>query len=63
MTDEVLFEIIRKGNAMQVSAVHVATNTEVSVMGPAAASPMALQEAALRKLKYVLAKKKSEGTK
>jgi hypothetical protein len=63
VTDEVLFEIVRKGNAVQVSAVHVGTNTEVSVMGPAGASTAALQEAALRKLKYVLTKKTAEESK
>jgi hypothetical protein len=63
VTGEVLFEIIRKGNAVQVSAVDVATNTEVSIMGPAGASSLALQNAALQKLRYVLAKKKAEESK
>jgi len=57
--DEVLFEFIRHGNAVRVSALHVATNIEVTIMGPANAPQAALQNTALQKLKYVLAKQSS----
>ncbi len=53
---EVLFELHRVGNAVKVSAVHVATNTEVSIVGPATSGEHALKMAALRKLQYVLAR-------
>ena len=55
-TGEVLFEIKRIGNVMKVSAVHVDTNTEVSLAGPPAAGEHGLKMAAMRKLAYVLAK-------
>lgn len=53
---EVLFEFRQIGNAVKVSAVHVATNTEVSIVGPAGAGEQALKQSALRKLQYVLAR-------
>jgi hypothetical protein len=60
--DEVLFEFSRLGNFMRVTAVHVATNTEVVIAGPATAPQAALQNTALQKLRYVLAKKKGEAS-
>ena len=60
MSDEVLFEFVRHGNAVRVSALHVATNTEVTIMGPANAPQIALQNTALQKLRYVLAKRNEE---
>ena len=53
---EVLFEFRQIGNSVKVSAVHVATNTEISIVGAAGAGEHALKAAALRKLRYVLAK-------
>ena len=53
---EVLFEIIAIGNAVKVSAVHVETNTEVSVVGTPAMTEFTLKANALRKLRSVLAK-------
>ncbi len=58
--DEVLFEFSRVGNVMRVSALHVPTNIEVVIAGPVNAPQAALQNAALQKLRYVLAKKKGE---
>ena len=58
--DEVLFEFSRVGNVMRVSAVHVATNTEVVIAGPLNAPQAALRNTALQKLRYVLAKRKGE---
>jgi hypothetical protein len=55
-TGEVLFEFKRIGNIMKVSAIHVDTNTEVSLAGPPAAGEHGLKMAAMRKLAYVLAK-------
>ncbi|HIJ63996.1 MAG TPA: hypothetical protein HPQ04_14990 [Rhodospirillaceae bacterium] len=52
--EEVLFELRRVGNVVKASAIHVSTNIEVSIVGPANASQYALKMAALRKLRYVL---------
>jgi hypothetical protein len=57
---EVLFEFSQVGNMMRVSALHVASNTEISMVGPANAPRVALQNTALQKLRYVLAKQKGE---
>jgi hypothetical protein len=54
---EVLFEFIRHGNVVRVSALHVDSNIEVTIMGPATAPQRSLQNVALQKLRYVLAKK------
>ena len=55
--DEVLFEFIVQGNVAKVTAIHAATGTEVSTVGPANAGREVLAKAALRKLQYVMAKK------
>jgi hypothetical protein len=55
---EVLFEFSRHGNVMRVTAVDVDSNTEVVIAGPANAPQSSLQNTALQKLRYVLAKKK-----
>jgi hypothetical protein len=54
---EVLFEFQRVGNAVKVSAIHVDTNTEISLIGPPAAGEYGLKMSALRKLMYVLNKR------
>ena len=54
---EVLFEFRQIGASVKVSAVHVATDTEVSLVGAASAGEYALRMAALRKLTYVLARR------
>ncbi len=43
---------------MRVTAVDVDSNTEVVIAGPANAPQSSLQNTALQKLRYVLAKKK-----
>jgi hypothetical protein len=53
---EVIFEITRLRDIARVSAVHVASNTEVSLVGPPKAPEAALLRAATQKLRYVLAK-------
>ncbi len=51
---EVLFEVKVIGNAVKVSALDPATNTEVCVVGSAHTSAYSLKMNALRKLKSVL---------
>jgi hypothetical protein len=45
------------GNVVKVTALHVETDTEVSLVGPAAAGVYGLKMAAIRKLIYVLNKR------
>ena len=54
---EVLFEIVTVGNAVKVSVVHVATNTEVSIMGTPGMTDFTLKANALRKLRAALARR------
>jgi hypothetical protein len=54
---EVIFEFRQIGASVKVSAIHVATDTEVSLVGAAAAGEYALRMAATRKLIYVLGKR------
>ena len=54
---EVLFEFHRIGNTVKVAAIDPLTNTEVSIVGSAAAGEHALKMAAVRKLQYVLARR------
>jgi hypothetical protein len=56
---EVLFEFRQIGASVKVSAIHVATDTEVSLVGAASAGEYALRMAAIRKLIHVLAAKAS----
>ncbi|MBI3444372.1 MAG: hypothetical protein HY055_03170 [Magnetospirillum sp.] len=58
---EVLFEFHRVGNTVKVTAFHVPTLTEVSVVGAANAGEMQLKLLGLRRLEYVLAKKQAGG--
>jgi len=56
---EVIFEFVRVGNAVKVSAVDAATGTEVSIVGDPAAGEPELKRLAERKLNYVLARRKT----
>jgi hypothetical protein len=58
--EEVLLEFHRIGAVVKVSAVDPATLTEVSISGPASAGEAALRQVALRKLRYVLERRKAE---
>lgn len=58
--NEVLFEYFNVGNAVRVCAIDPITNTEVVVVGSAYMSPYTLKMNAMRKLKYVLAKKQAD---
>ncbi len=56
---DVIFELQRLGNAVRVSALDVATLTEVVIMAPAHTPEPLLKQQALQKLRYVLAKRSS----
>jgi hypothetical protein len=60
MQRDVIFEFRRVGNAVKVSAVDTATMTEVSVVGPATADEVTLRHMALRKLEFVLARRRKD---
>jgi len=55
---KVIFEHIRIGQSVKVSAVDPNTGTEVSIIGPASASPRILEENARKKLLRRLEKNK-----
>lgn len=55
---EVLFEFVRLGNAVKVTAFHVPTLTEISIVGARGASEAHLKMLALMRLRYVLAKQR-----
>lgn len=55
---EVLFEFYQVGNAVKVSAVDPETMTEVSIVGAPTMTEDMLKRAALRKLDYVLARRR-----
>ncbi len=54
---EVLFEFYREGNSIRVSAIDTTTNVEIVMVGAARYSEAILKTMAMRKLKYVIAKK------
>lgn len=59
--DEIYFEFAMQANVLKTTAIDPKTGTEVSVIGPA--SPVAreaLKLAALRKLQFVLKKKRGD---
>ncbi|OAN50840.1 hypothetical protein A6A04_17225 [Paramagnetospirillum marisnigri] len=58
LSGDVLFELRRLGNAVKITAFHCDSLTEVTVMGPVNTPEAHLKLLALRKLEYVLAKKK-----
>jgi uncharacterized protein YlxW (UPF0749 family) len=55
---EVLIEFRRVGKAIQVSAIDPETAIEVSLIGDPKAGKEALKRAAVRKLAYVIAKRR-----
>ena len=54
-----IFEFVRVGPAVKVSAVDEATGTEVSIVGDPSVGEAALKRLAERKLDYVLARRKT----
>jgi hypothetical protein len=59
----VLFEFIRQGNSVKVSAIDPVTTTEVSIVGDPRVGVETLKRVATRKLEYVMARKGKAGTK
>jgi hypothetical protein len=55
--DEILLEFVVQGRVVKATAIHAATGTEASIVGPANAGREVLTQAAVRKLQYVLAKR------
>jgi hypothetical protein len=53
---EVIFEFRPVGNLVRVTAMDVATMTEISIQGPLNAGEEILKRNALRRLEYVLRK-------
>lgn len=56
---EVLFEFLRVGGTVKVTAIHAASGTEVVLVGAASAGEYALKMAAMRKLAFVLGQQPS----
>ena len=56
--DEILIEFVAHGNVVRVTAIHVASGTEVAIVGPANAPRVTLEAAVSRKLAYVMGKEK-----
>lgn len=54
---EVIFEFIRIGGTVKVTAVDVETGVEAAVVGDPAAGEAALKRLALQKLDYVMARR------
>ena len=57
---DVLFEFIRQGNAVRVTAIDTATRTEVVTVAPLNMSQEQMQQLALEKLNYVLCAKNNK---
>jgi hypothetical protein len=55
---EVIFEFIRIGNAVKVTAVDVESGIEAVIVGDPAAGEPALKRLAKQKLDYVMAKRR-----
>jgi len=54
---QVLFEFYREGNSVRVCAIDPASNIEITMVGAARYTESILKNMAIRKLKYVIAKK------
>ena len=55
--EELIIEFVPIGNSVKVTVMDAATLTEVSIVGPRKASKHDLEQAAIQKLKYVIAQK------
>jgi hypothetical protein len=53
---EILYETVRLGTVVKVTAIDSATGLEAAVVGRAGGDPAALRGLALRKLTYLLAR-------
>ena len=54
--DEILMQMTAIGNTLKVTAVHVATGTEISFMAPKNTPMLSLKMMARKKLEYVIRK-------
>ena len=54
---EIIFEFLRIGTALKVTAVDVASGTEVAMVGDPAAGEAALKRLAAQKLAFVMKRK------
>ncbi len=59
--NEVIIEFQQIGNAVKVSAVDPESQIEVSIVGPPGAGEELLKRTAIRKLEYVLNKRRTGG--
>ncbi len=59
--DRVILEFIQMGAYVKVSAIDPVTGLEVSIVGDPARGEAALRQTAIRKLHYVMAKRKNNG--
>ena len=57
---EVLFEYVRQGASVKVSAIEPETGIEAVVIVPANLSEVQMQTKALQKLRYIMQKKAEE---
>ncbi|MBI1329340.1 MAG: hypothetical protein GC166_05495 [Alphaproteobacteria bacterium] len=57
---EIYFEFLVQGASVRVTAIHGASGVEAVILGPANAPRATLEAAALRKLQYVLKRKRGE---
>lgn len=57
---EILFEYVRVGNSVKVTALEPETRVEASVVVPASLNEDQMKMHALNRLKYVLKKKEEE---
>lgn len=53
-TDQVLFEFAQNGTSVRAAAIHVRTNTEAVVVCPASYTRFSMEQAVLRKLRFIL---------
>lgn len=58
--NDILFEMLRVGNSVRVTAIDPASGTEVIMVGSALASPYTLKANAARKLLATLERKRQE---
>ena len=54
--DEILMQAVAIGNSLKITAVHVATGTEVSFIAPKSTPMLSLKMMARKKLEYVMNK-------
>ncbi|MBM3536709.1 MAG: hypothetical protein FJX55_02620 [Alphaproteobacteria bacterium] len=59
MSREVIFEFVQVGNSVKVTALDAETLVEVSIVGSPTAPRSHLKSTALRKLRYVLRRRRT----